>query len=338
MTTRTLIRTGLATGLVAGLLAAPALAAPQDPVRFTVALEQARGHYDAGLIAYRGGDTATAAKHGKHPRNELYAAVKSELTPELRTAFEKSFAEIDALVAKRAPVAQLEAAVKAFGAGADRAVNTIPAAVLKSRTYRGGVMVELLESVEGEYQEGVKAGKVLNLAEYQDAIAFAGRANVLWAAYRPAFPADPKVDAALKALPGLITAKSAFEKVEAGIDAAKDPIAKAAGLEAKNLEPARLVANIQTLLGTARAAYARGDRAGADEALVEAYLEHFEDLEAPLMARDHDLMERLEHALRDDLRAMVKNGATAAAFNKALDAALVDLKRAASLLGATAER
>ena len=37
-------------------LTSAALAAPKDPVKFAVTLEQMRGHYDASLLNYRNGD------------------------------------------------------------------------------------------------------------------------------------------------------------------------------------------------------------------------------------------------------------------------------------------
>ena len=62
----------------------------------------------------------------------------------------------------------------------DRIIATvIPADVLKSRRFRMAVLARLLREVGEEYGEAVQAGKVVNLAEYQDAFGFLQRAKAL---------------------------------------------------------------------------------------------------------------------------------------------------------------
>jgi hypothetical protein len=78
--------------------------------------------------------------------------------------------------------------------------------------------------------------------------------------------------------------------------------------------PAEAVAEIKeikTLLATAVVQVRAGDADMAEETVGDAYLEHFEHVEAPLGDRDHDLMEELEEAISTDLRNDIKAGKSA---------------------------
>jgi hypothetical protein len=78
--------------------------------------------------------------------------------------------------------------------------------------------------------------------------------------------------------------------------------------------PAEAVAEIKeikTLLATAVVQVRAGDADTAEETVGDAYLEHFEHVEAPLGDRDHDLMEELEEAISTDLRNDIKAGKSA---------------------------
>ena len=52
--------------------------------------------------------------------------------------------------------------------------------------------------------------------------------------------------------------------------------------------------------------YRAGDAEAAAETVGDAYLEHFEHVEAPLGDRDHELMEEIEHALATEIRDAIK--------------------------------
>ena len=70
--------------------------------------------------------------------------------------------------------------------------------------------------------------------------------------------------------------------------------------EEDSATPAEAVAEIgeiKTLLATAVAQVRAGDSETAEETVGDAYLDHFESVEAPLGERDHDLMEELEEAI-----------------------------------------
>jgi hypothetical protein len=99
--------------------------------------------------------------------------------------------------------------------------------------------------------------------------------------------------------------------------------------------PAEAVAEIKeikTLLATAVVQVRAGDADMAEETVGDAYLEHFEHVEAPLGDRDHDLMEELEEAISTDLRNDIKDGQSADAIEAKVDEIEADLDKAVELL------
>ena len=92
------------------------------------------------------------------------------------------------------------------------------------------------------------------------------------------------------------------------------------------------IGEIRTLLGTAVEQVRSGDADAAEETVGDAYLEHFEEVEAPLGERDHELMEELEEAISTDLRNEIKAGKPAAEIAAHVEEIDADLDRAVELL------
>ena len=79
------------------------------------------------------------------------------------------------------------------------------------------------------------------------------------------------------------------------------------------------IAAIKVLLARAVTEVEADDREKADTTVGDAYLEHFEHVEAPLGDRDHDLMEELEEAISTDLRDQIKDGDDVASIRASVD-------------------
>ena len=92
------------------------------------------------------------------------------------------------------------------------------------------------------------------------------------------------------------------------------------------------IEEIKSLLATAVQQVRDGDSDAAEETVGDAYLEHFEHVEAPLGERDHDFMEELEEAISTDLRNEIKDGGTADEIEASVEEINVDLDRAMELL------
>jgi DNA anti-recombination protein RmuC len=71
-----------------------------------------------------------------------------------------------------------------------------------------------------------------------------------------------------------------------------------------------------------------GDAKAADNAVSEGYLEHFERVEGPLGKVDHELTERLEDSIREELRDKIQNGGSVAEVTRMVSAIKGDLATA----------
>lgn len=326
----------LRSSLILGLsLSSMALAAPKDPVKFAVTLEQMRGHYDASLLNYRNGDLAMAAKHAKHPANELYAAVRGDLTPALQQKFLADYARINQTLAAKKPYAEYQKVMNTFYTDVDAALATL-GATRNDPKFAAQVITQILENAEHEYEEGVQGGKVTNLAEYQDAIYYVARARGWFDKNAKNFPQHQRDETAtaLRDAAAVIARKGDIKALEKAIDQAKEELAEISGVQqAAKSSNATYFANIDRLLSAAKGHYTGGMMNDAEEALIDAYLENFEYLESPLAKKDKALETKLEKTLREDLRALLKSKPSAQKFNAAVDAALADLKKARVLLG-----
>ena len=85
-------------------------------------------------------------------------------------------------------------------------------------------------------------------------------------------------------------------------------------------------------LAVALNAYKAGDKKGAEEAVSEAYLEHFEHVEGPLEAKDEELTEELEDGIREGLRDDVKSDKPVAEVEQAFQDVYADMDKAEALL------
>ena len=101
---------------------------------------------------------------------------------------------------------------------------------------------------------------------------------------------------------------------------------------ADGLTDADITAAIETLLATARSHYQGGMTDAANEAVISAYLDHFEQLERPLAAKNKALELKIEETLKNGLRALIRQKVTPVQFCAALDATMKDLATAKGLL------
>ena len=117
---------------------------------------------------------------------------------------------------------------------------------------------------------------------------------------------------------------ASFALAACGSDEKSAPPAASAS-EARS-EAAATRASLQKALAQVKA----GNRKAADNTVSEGYLQHFEDVEGPLDKVDHELNEKLEDGIKDDLREKIKSGAPASEVQRlvaSLDAGLATAER-----------
>jgi high-affinity iron transporter len=95
---------------------------------------------------------------------------------------------------------------------------------------------------------------------------------------------------------------------------------------------ARYFANIRSLLAQAVDAARAGDYKRADSLAISAYLDNFENLEAPIEKHDTQLMTAIEIDMREELRGMIKAGDPADEIEAFVNGIYEKLDRAEELL------
>ena len=95
--------------------------------------------------------------------------------------------------------------------------------------------------------------------------------------------------------------------------------------------PAQAVAEIgdtRTALDAGLKALRSGDRAKAQELISEGYVQHFEEVEGPLGKVDHELNEKLEDSIREELREKIQDGGSISEVTRMVSAIKADLAAA----------
>lgn len=352
---------GLGLGLGLGLLAAVALAgcgggggeagsaaakppAPEQ-VQDGASLGMVRAHQTVSLRLYEAGQRGQAVKHAGHPTEELFFGIArtlrskdAALTADLRKALRKPVDLIYASV----PATELEAAFGQAWSMLDLAeASLVPTETLASTGYQAQVVGRLLETAEAEYGEAVQGTQIVKRVEYQDAWAALEEAHRRFHGVRneldhgAAADVERRFEELETMLPGMEAPRRAApqESLANAVDAAVAALAVASGVEVV-ADPVAEIEAVAQLLDEAGRAYAAGDRAGAEETVAEAYLEHFELIEAPLAEQDPRLMERLEVLIATTLRDRIKAKAPVPEVARLVAEAKQNLARAEKLLAA----
>ena len=97
-------------------------------------------------------------------------------------------------------------------------------------------------------------------------------------------------------------------------------------------EASAQIDDIEVLLDRAVDEYRAGDADVAEETVGDAYLEHFEEVEAPLGEIDHDFMEELEERLSTEIRDDIKDGKPVNEVAALVEKTKADLARAKAML------
>jgi hypothetical protein len=92
------------------------------------------------------------------------------------------------------------------------------------------------------------------------------------------------------------------------------------------------IGKVRAGLTAGLAAYAQGNAQKAEQLVGDAYLEHFELVEAPLEERDEELNEELEELISTEIRQEMKDGAQRAQVEALVEETQDELTRAEKAL------
>jgi hypothetical protein len=220
--------------LLAWAAAVGAAAAMERDVHTAATLEMMKGHLIAALENSTRGHTPLAQAHAAHPLHEEYRELPDTLAkehPALDRQLQEALTRLQQGLGSQATGGDVAQQVEATSQLLDQAAGAlIPAETRRTPAFHAGVLSALLDEIAEEYAEAVQDGKVVNLAEYQDAFGFLQRARALreplatrlpaeerarlqalWTALEEAMPGvmPPALPASAKAVEGHVSAITA---------------------------------------------------------------------------------------------------------------------------------
>lgn len=213
------------------------------------------------------------------------------------------------------------------------------------REYEGGNTSELglalsgikdrVMLVEEEYLSAVLNGQIIDQEEYDESVVFLKKSiDIL---------NENKSELSLLSLSDTNSLESNLLELEKTINGKNDP-SKVSILVGKSLnnialledlaggaiqiDAVQYIEEIERLLGEVKEKYRSGQTQEAFDLASTAYLDNYEFVEEPLSEVDHELMIKIEIALREDLRNMIKSNASADEVDAHVDMILYDLTQA----------
>jgi hypothetical protein len=293
-------------------------------VEFVSNIEQIRGHLHQALINKESENNTLAEAHTLHPIEEVYSSIEDQLANQNSTLNQTLSAALQSL-----PSSATNATLQEFESQIDY-VNTllndsmqavVPNAEFSNNpAFNASVVGRLLHVAGHEYEEAVENGTVKAIVEYQDAQAFIYRAHVVFNSSASNINQSmahevEEVNEFFTNLNAAVNNKEDPATVVTTINGIIHELAEITGLSESQLigeevsaeeqDPIAIINNIKSMLTQLIAAYGSQDYQGAESIAIEAYLENYEFIEAPIAQRDQQLMEQTEVMLREELRQMI---------------------------------
>jgi hypothetical protein len=293
-------------------------------VEFVSNIEQIRGHLDQALINKDSENITLAEAHTLHPIEEIYSSIEDQLANQNSTLNQTLSAALQNLPssATNATLQEFESQIDYVDTLLNDSMQAVvPSAEFSNNPAFNASVVGLLLDVAGhEYEEAVENGTVKAIVEYQDAQAFIYRAHLVFNSSASNINQSmahevEEVNEFFSNLNGAVNNKEGPATVETTINGIIHELAEITGLSESQLigeevsaeeqDPIAIINNIKSMLTQLIAAYRSQDYQGAESIAIEAYLENYEYVEAPIAQLDQQLMEQTEVMLREELRQMI---------------------------------
>ena len=191
--------------------------------------------------------------------------------------------------------------------GIDGTPEALALAGIADRLYL--VQVEYIDAIDG-------SGNIINDMEYAETVAFAGGALEITEENSEVLQAISSGEFAelQSILTGIINDVDNKAPIATVLNAADDATLIVKSMQSGTGEAGSNLNGyfdqINRLLLSAQAAYSNGNSDLAFELVSEAYLDNYEFLEAPLAEVNPSLMKTIEDNMREELRNMIKSGAS----------------------------
>ena len=295
-----------------------------DQVAFGASIEEAIGHFRALELNLDDGNAGLAAVHATHPIAELYDLMKPTIAAADPTLDARLHTTLEDLKDRTGPdVSRAEAQI-ALDEARDL-VEEVRHAVIDDRfsedtNFQLLLMHSLLETSAAEYGEAVSGGMITEMAEFQDGSAFVWRSQVIFAEIRD----DLSGDDAEYISHGYEELNEAYDDLShpSEVNLITSGILSRINSITGDVEMTLLdyVAEINMLLMEAKSEYRAGNSDTALSLVTRAYLDNYEFLEAPLVdLGEPELMVEIEILMREELRNMIRDGASVSDVDAQID-------------------
>jgi len=295
------------------------VSAVHDDADLVATLYEMLGHLEASRANLDHGNWTLAQAHAAHPTAEYWASIEAVLRERnLTTLREPLDAALQSARDRTSDAAQRNDAARQ---AIRDAIETVLGSGEHAAAVRAAALAALAEATATELAEGVENGQIVNIEEFQDAWGFFHVLSQELPRLTDAVPptGEEALAEAREDLEALSSSALAQFRDRAGDTFPDDSAVRerlvhlaaelraAFGVSAPEARSAQEeLERIRVMLDEALALYRQGNTDAAYEKAADAYLEGFENLEAPLLDAGHrDLVERLEldfKAVRDAIR------------------------------------
>jgi hypothetical protein len=319
-------------------------------VEFVSNIEQIRGHLDQALINKESGNDTLAQAHTLHPIEEIYASIEEQLVSQNATLNETlsvALQDLSSSVPNVMPE-EFRGQIDSINMQLDNIVQTlVPSSELSNPAFNASVIARLLDTAGHEYGEAVANGTIIEIIEYQDGQAFIHRAQSIFNSSASNINQSmaheiEEVNELFSNLNNAVNNRDDPANIETTINGITHELSEITGLSESQLtgeeagaeeqDPIAIINNIKSLLTELVAAYRSQDYQGAENIAIEAYLENYEHVEAPIAEHDQQLMEQTEVMLREELRQMITDRVPIEQIEQHIAMINTNLDRATELL------
>jgi len=344
-----------------------------DNEKFQVDIEQIIGHIKMAEFNKNINNNTLAYNHTSHPIGEVLSLVTipiSNIDKKLNDTYFKDLYALSALVnpsSSSSIPSSTSTTKEAFSKQAQSSIDlsnaviktVIPAKTLNTTNHNVTVIQNLLNTSKGEYEEGVKDGKIISMLEYQDGTAFMDRAYFLFNNTKSiAANGDRQMISKLFAN---LTQSTQQQKNQDEINKIIDEINKklaegstsspstttnqtttnlsspaipatntnATNTSNVNSSSLSYISKIRSLLDQVVSTYTANDTVKAKELATTAYLDNFENIEKSI---GKELSDAGEQLLRVQLRDQIISNAPLSQIKQTINEANTVLDKAENIL------
>ena len=291
-------------------------------VEFDSDIEQIRGHLEQAKANKEIGNTTLAEAHTLHPIDEIYSSIEFQIgviDPGLNQSLASSLNQLSNMV-DNSTVEEFTTELSSINGLLNNTVaKVIPAQEISDIGFNLAVAGNLLSVADNEYKEAIENGRLKEIVEYQDAQAFISRASSIFNESSHLIPPEKStevlaIDGFFADLVNAVQEKSNPEAVSHTIGSIVHEFSEVTGMNEENISGSSsgslaYISEIRNLLNQTLDAYKNLNYNEADTLAIQAYLDNYEFIEAPLAEQNRTLMETTELILREDLRQLIQTHA-----------------------------